>query len=389
MRHWWWFCFFVVLATLCALPRFGERENEYAPGVSDSDLYLEMAWVFSGQQDGFTTALVEWQPHHYNRPLLPWLAGYAAQFALNGHWRAAFSLLNILGAAAVALMLKRAIETHQPHWRYTWLPPILFCCGFPQLNWGYHILTDTAGYATALGTTLYAVSLIQRPRKGHAHALHLLALTGLSMLAFLTRETGWLAVITAGFVTACVWHNRGRGAGLRGTIVVVALLIGTIPHHCYEQLHDLSPPGFFWRNLVTWNPPYWLDTLVKTGVSFHLVWLLAGWRLLRCCQARTWPNPPAWMIGWTLGGLAYMGAAFLHNDINYAGFPLRTVYVLFPLLYYWVEEMFETGVVRWRPHLAAALFAIAYYAVSLTGVYLDPGVPLVTTPRLIECLLPG
>ena len=160
-----WFAWFLLVASLCALPRFGQRENEYAPDISDSDFYLDMARTFAGDQATFTPGNAAWQPHHYNRPLVPWLVGHLGKSCLRGNLRATFSLLDILAAAGIALMLKTAIERHRPAWRFTWLPSVLFLTGFPQLNWGYHLLTDTAGLATALLSALYAAWLIQRDQR--------------------------------------------------------------------------------------------------------------------------------------------------------------------------------------------------------------------------------
>jgi len=72
------FSVFLLLAALCSIPRFGQRENEYFPAVSDSDLYLEMARVFAGQAQGFTAEWVASQPHHYNRPCFRFLPGCSA-----------------------------------------------------------------------------------------------------------------------------------------------------------------------------------------------------------------------------------------------------------------------------------------------------------------------
>jgi hypothetical protein len=59
---------FLLVALLSSIPRFGQRENEALPTISDSDLYLEMAHVFVGETPGFDPERLETWPHHYNRP---------------------------------------------------------------------------------------------------------------------------------------------------------------------------------------------------------------------------------------------------------------------------------------------------------------------------------
>ncbi len=386
MRQWRWFIVFLLVATVCALPRFGQRENEYAPSVSDSDLYLEMARVFTGDQAQFTPAYVAWQPHHYNRPLVPWLAGHLGKHLLRGNLRAAFSLLDILAAAGIALMLKQAIERQAPAWRYTWLPSLLFLTGFPQLNWGYHLLTDTAGLATALLTALYAVRLISAEKRGRSLAVSLAGLFVCSSLMFLTRETGWLAVITAVWVAGPVFLRASSGNRVSLGLILLVLLAGKLPHSLYEQAYGLGTPVLHAATLFKWNPAYWLDVAVKAGICFHIVWLAVAWRLWLAVRGQRRERPPFWMVGWGLGCGLYMAAAYSHNDITVIGYPMRIIYSLFPLIYFWVEELFESGAIRWRPHLLAALLCAAQWGVGLTGVYLDPGTPKVTAPALFDSL---
>src|SRR5688572_25005177 len=143
---------FLMIATAASLPRFGQRENERERMrvVSDSDLYLEMARVFIGDQPRFTREWVDWQPHHYNRPLLPFAAGWVGAYLLGGNVLAAFSFINIFLATLAAVLLMRYLREQRPDWKLYWAPSVLFLTGFPQINWGYHILTDTAGYGTAI-----------------------------------------------------------------------------------------------------------------------------------------------------------------------------------------------------------------------------------------------
>ena len=84
-----------------------------------------------------------------------------------------------------------------------------------------------------------------------------------------------------------------------------------------------------------------------------------------------------------------MAAAYSHNDVTVVGYPMRIVYSLFPVIYFWVEELFESGAIRWRPHLLAVLLCVAQFGIGLLGVYLDPGTPKVTAPLLLQTILTG
>src|SRR6266536_836310 len=208
------FCGFVLLAALCSIPRFGQRENEHYPGVSDSDLYLEMARVFTGDASGFTAEWVAWQPHHYNRPLHSFLAGWLGKCAFGGNLRVAFSVVDILAAATLAWVFWRQVRRYRPEWKLAWLPPVLFLTGFPQLNWGYHILTDTLGLAMAFLTGEFAERIIanaSQPQPALRWLGQVSLLFALSSLAFLARETAWLAVVSSAWI---IWSRYKQTATL-------------------------------------------------------------------------------------------------------------------------------------------------------------------------------
>jgi hypothetical protein len=82
-----------------------------------------------------------------------------------------------------------------------------------------------------------------------------------------------------------------------------------------------------------------------------------------------------------------MAAAYSYNDVTVVGYPMRIAYSVFPLIYFWVEELFESDAISWRPGLLAALLCVAQVGIGLIGVYLDPGTPKVTAPGLVERLL--
>src|SRR5690606_23837804 len=92
---------------------------------------------------------------------------------------------------------------------------------FPQVNWGYHVLTDTLGLATAFLSALAAAALIEwgssaRARPG-AFALGLVGLLVLQALAYLARETGWMVpVVVAWLLAARVRRGGAAPTGERG-----------------------------------------------------------------------------------------------------------------------------------------------------------------------------
>ena len=90
----------------------------------------------------------------------------------------------------------------------------------------------------------------------------------------------------------------------------------------------MSPPLHFVPR-ETFRPAYMLDALVKSGVAFHVAWPVSLFGLY--CGSR-WRAIPCWLIGWSIAGVLYSGAGFLHNTLA-QGYPLRMTYVLAPLVY--------------------------------------------------------
>ena len=205
-----------------------------------------------------------------------------------------------------------------------------------------------------------------------------------SAIAFLARETGWLAVITALWAAGSVFGKASFRNRIRLGLILLALLAGTIPHSIYAHAHAVHTPPLYVASLFKWNPKYWLDVFVKGGFCFHIVWLLVAWRLWRAVRERRLAMPPSWMMGWTLGCGLYMTAAYAANDVTSTGYPMRIAYSLFPLIYLWVEELFESGAIQWRPHLLAVLLCVAQLGIGLTGILLDPGTRAVTAPGLMK-----
>jgi hypothetical protein len=376
---------FLLVSAIASIPRFGQRENEHAPGVSDSDLYIEMARVFTGELKQFTPDYVAWQPHHYNRPVLPFLAGYLGKYLLGGNLRAAFSLINIVAATVVAFFVMQIIRRHRPEWRLSWLPSVLFLTGFPQLNWGYHIFTDTIGYATALSTAYYAAWLIEQieetaQQSKNFWALHLTLLFANSSVAFLTRETAWFAVITAIWLVAR--HRQApRERLIKLGLIPLVLVLGKLPHVVYAHAYAVSgvPLKSSLSALLNW--PYLLDFSVKTAVCFNLAWLLGIGGFLRARDR----SPPL-ITGWSVAALLYIGAGYYVNKIHLIGYPLRMSYALFPLIFYWVATLLERRLSDRRRVPAAIAFCLIQFGINLLGLLLDPGTPGIKATNVFKSL---
>ncbi|MBW3535481.1 MAG: hypothetical protein KY453_09745 [Gemmatimonadetes bacterium] len=374
-----------------SLPRFGQRENEGA-ALSDSDYYLDMAEVFAGEAERFDarySAPGHPGAHHYGRPLLPWLAA-GLDPLLPGGARAAFSLLNLLAAWAAALALTFHLSQAVPGLRHPWVPGALFLTGFPQVNWGYHLLTDTFGLATALVACLCAAALLrwharERPLPLDARVVGALAgLFALQALAFLTRETAWIGVVAvAGLVASGVLGRTPRRPSLDlrfGAAVVAVLLAAKLPHALYMARFGLEGVPFAFAPAVWLDPGYGLDFLLKSAVAFHLAWPLALLGLRRGGLARV---PPV-LVAWAGAGLLYMAAGYAHNSLAGIGYPLRLTWALFPLVYALAWRWLEDAAPG-RRLLGAALLAVAVnLAVGVAGTRLDEGRSGVTVPGMLD-----
>ncbi len=377
---------FLAIGGICSLPRFGQRENETAPVVSDSDLYIDMARVFVGDAPGFNPEYVKAGPHHYNRPLFPFLAGNLAKYALQDNLRAAFSLVNISAMAILALLLIRFIRQNLPQWQLCWLPSVLVLSGFPQMNWGYHILTDTLGLVCALALGGYAAWLIQRTDaniSGNWRNLsgHLVALWVVSAIAFLARETAWIAVVTTGLL---IFARRARPASCRVMlgIILAVLLAGKLPQLWYANHFHVAgvPIHPSLHNLL--NVRYLLDLSVKTFVCFNLAWLFAAVWLFN----RDRPPLPEVVKNWTIATVLYIGAGYAVNSIEGLGYPLRMSYPLFPLVFFSVTEFFERRIPPAKRLVLASGYCLLQYAVNLAGVMLDPAQGKITVLDLWKLL---
>jgi hypothetical protein len=373
---------FALLAIAASLPRFGERENP-AAALSDSDYYLDMAGVAAGERPAFDA---EWSDpgyfgaHHYGRPLAPFLAGTLAR-ALPVAPAHAFSVLAVLAAWAVAVALHRLLVHTAPGLRIAWLPSALFLTGFPQMNWGYHVLTDTVGYATAFLSAVAAGAAIERDQDRRL-PLALLGVFALQALAFLARETAWMVPVAVAWTVLVRWR-AGEPLG-RGAAVLGAVLLAAVPHQLYLRALGLRGIAIPFTPAAWLDGAYLLDFVVKSALAFHLLWLLAlvGWR------TRERAPVPAVLVGWTLAALAYMAAGYAHNTLGEGGigYPLRLTWALFPavlLLVAWGVEGLARAAPR-RVRAAALAVLVLNAGVALAGTLLDRGATGVTVPALME-----
>ena len=359
----------LIVACIAAIPRFGQRENETNP-TSDSDYYLDMAEVFAGARTEFNPEYVAGAAHHYNRPALPFLAGNLGRL-IGDKYRAAFSLLDILGALLIAWILYVMALRKPFELKFAWAIPILFLTAFPQMDWGYHILTDTFGYATALAATVYAVGVLESrqttaPPSTAWFALQLSLLFGLQSIAFLTCETAWFTVVVVSFLVVIKKAYRSRQTIFTTTAVIAVILIAKLPHAFYTSYFDLHGVPIKFDPSQVFNPWYIGDFLVKTGVAFNIAWIPA----LILAMRRQIPKTPVIFIGWAVAGILYMGAGYLHNDPEAVGYPLRLSFALFPVVYFWCASWMERV---WRPRTWMVVAAVSgAYLLNLAGLLLDP-----------------
>jgi hypothetical protein len=371
---------FAFLAALASWPRFGQRENPDAV-LSDSDYYLDMAAVFAGRKPTFDpvwSAAGHVGAHHYARPLLPFLAGRSSR-ALALDVRVAFSVVNVVSAWIVAAALYLLLARTCPALRLAWLPSALFLTGFPQLDWGYHLLTDTLGYATTVLAAVLAWVLLRWPRAGAGvlrEPRFLLGLAGLftlQALALLARETAWFVPVTAGWLLLRAGFPRKDT--VRGIAVLVVLLLAVVPRILYLERYGVHALELPFSPRAWADPGYVVDLLVKSAVAFHFVWVIAALGLRR----GGWRAAPDFLLAWTVAALLYVGAGYAVNSLAGIGYPLRITYALFPMVYFlaaWGVERIVPP--RWTTAAASALVALNL-VVGIVGIALDPGGSLTVT----------
>ena len=364
------------------MPRFGQRENEGSL-LSDSDYYLDMASVFAGDKPAFDQTWSDtghFGAHHYSRPLLPFLAAMVVRAAPGIPLPRAFSLVNVFAAWVLASALYGLLARIAPDLRYPWLPSALFLTGFPQMNWGYHLLTDTIGYATSFVAALAAWAILGWDRRqgpwGSGRMLAFAGLFVLQSLAFLARETAWMVPVVVALMVRCSPRER-RGFGVA---VLATVLLAYLPRVFYVKLAGVTSIAISLAPDVWLDPGYVLDFAVKSAVAFNLAWLLAGWGT-RSGGVRAVPDLIA---AWGVAALVYMAAGYAHNSLAQIGYPLRLTYALFPLVFFLAARGLEAKARGARALLAALALVALNGAVAVTGTLLDRGESGITVPRLIQ-----
>ena len=234
--------------------------------MSDSDYYLDMGSVFAGDKPAFDATWSDaghFGAHHYSRPLLPFLAAVVVRAVPRVSLPRAFSLVNVFAAWVLASALYGLLARVAPDLRYPWLPSALFLTGFPQMNWGYHLLTDTIGYATAFVAALVAWAMLERDRR------RLLAFVGLFVLqslAFLARETAWMVpVVVAWLVMRGLPSERRRF----GVAVLATVLLAYLPRVLYVKLAGVTSIAIPLAPDEWLDPGYVFDFAVKSAVAFN------------------------------------------------------------------------------------------------------------------------
>lgn len=358
-----------LLAAAAAVPRFGQRENPSDP-LSDSDYYLDMAEAFAagGAASFDSTWTTPGHPgsKHYTRPLLPLLAAGLDRLAPVGV-RAAFSIVDVLAAWTLATALFLFLRGSSPGLRHAWLPSALFLTGLPQINWGYHILTDTLGYATAFLSALGAWALLRRRadagRIEPAVWLGLVGVFGIQAVAYFARESAWMAPVVVGALMLAGPPGGRRFAG----IVLAALVLAALPHALWvgELGVERTAIPLLPNRLLA--PDYLLGALGRSLLAFHLMLPLA---ILGAARSGLRAAPPL-LLAWSVAALLYMAAGYAHNTIGIVGYPLRLTYALFPLVYFEAARGLEA--LRFGAGARAALVLVVVNAsVGVAGVALDP-----------------
>jgi len=380
---------FTLVAFFSSLLRFGNRENNLAV-LSDSDYYLDMAQVFAGQKEEFNHQFLESAAHHYNRPLLPFCAGLLGHYVMNDNYSAAFSILNILSAIFIAYLFFVIVIVLYPKINYSWFPSLLFLTAFPQMDFGYHILTETIGLAFAFGTCYLLYNLICQiekrvfeNRQSYFYYkdwrvyLNIFLLFIIQGLSYFTRETAFFLFIFLIYIT--VKRKLYHWKFLPLVVILFSVfIVAKIPHLIYSQINNTNMPKLPFDLLALINPVYILDTVIKLGLAFNISWLIIVPAIYYLKKGKL-TNVHEFIVGWTLAALCYIAAGYLHNTLLNIGYPLRMLFSLFPLFYLVVIEYFEKKYNHPKLGYMLALFFILHVGISVLGVLLDSGTVAVHT----------
>jgi hypothetical protein len=375
---------FVLVSMISSLLRFGQRENNIPNVESDSDYYLDMAQVFVGEKAEINKAFFKSNEHHYNRPLLPFCAGLLGHYMLNNNYAAAFSIINILAAIFIAFLFYIIIRRLYPTILYPWFPSVLFLTAFPQMDFGYHILTETIGLAFALGTCYFVYNLICSIEKKETENdmsyayykdwrvyFNVLLLFLIQVLSFLTRETALFVFIFLVYLTIKRKLYHWKYLPLVCFLYIV-LIIAKLPHTLYAQLYGTHIPAIGIDIKTLTDPRYILDAIVKLGLAFNIAWLVILPAFYFLIKGK-WISLHEFIIGWSLAALGYIAAGYLHNKMIPNGYPLRMFFSLFPLFYLLVISFLEKIFSPPRLNYIIGMFLILHVGISVFGVILDSG----------------
>jgi uncharacterized membrane protein len=188
-------------------------------------------------------------------------------------------------------------------------------------------------------------------------------------MAMLARETGWVS-LTAGVLIISRYGLICPRLRVMLWMPALAMLMAILPLRLYIGLMKIPPTvGLSFANLLDMR--LMMDFVVKSGVAFHIWWLVALAGLAIACRSRELPPYP--VVAWTAGALLYMGAGLLVNRFAALGYPLRMTYSLFPLVFFLGSRTLQIQFWnRYRGMPICALTAL-WCLVSVAGVLLDPG----------------
>ena len=345
-----------------------------------------MAHVFSGEKETFNKAYLERKEfHHYARPLFSYCAAKITSLGLS--LRTSFSVLNILAAWIIAVIFYIGIVVNLPCFQYPWLPPFLFLTGFPQLDWGYHLLTDTFGYGFSIIVIFFMDMLFiyasnhEFSHKKKQYILGILFLFILQSLAFFAREIAWAAVIVAAyfFLKHLITNKKVSYFYL---ITIITLILAKSFHQIYCHIYQFSPPKLHFLNFsALFNYKYILDFFIKSGFAFNIAWPFVFIYFFKF-RLNGLKKIPDIFIAWTIAAVLYIGAAYSHNAFGHGyGYPLRISYALFPLIF-----LFTTYTLTSFKHkkIIITFYLIFSLLINITGVLLDPNTPNVTYENILK-----
>jgi len=347
-----------------------------------------MAMVFAGEKDNFNPDWQRGKAHHYNRPFFPLLAGFIGHYFLNDDFKSAFSVVNIISAIVIAYILFILILKYYPDIKNPWIPSVLFLTAFPQMDFGYHILTETIGLAFALASCFFLYSFILRnevnENKEKNSGFHLtdfypglVFLLVLQVLSFFTRETAWFVFIF--FIYIILKRKLYRSGNLRMVLaIMIVLLLAKIPQTFYANSFDTHIPKFKFVFSALIAPDYIIDSLLKLALTFNIWWIFVIPALF-CLYTGKIFRLHEFVIGWTLAAIGYIGAGYLHNSLLENGYPLRMFFSLFPVIFILVVQYIEKKYDNPKQLYIFFALIVIHTGIAVAGVLADSGTVVIHT----------